>query len=262
MSNKEADEANELRWAETALALRRITTDGPLERYRENARPDFHFTRRGRRIALEVVRAIDNPVARGRGAVNDIERVLGTLLREASIRVDVKLRLSEGEAAVLHGRADRGRVIEANAHAIVKLAREVAAAQEMVFRRFTTRTPVRPLRRGIDDPRRLPMLGIDLVDTVMIRPHAETNVAVKGSAQPWGAGLIQKVIDDKNRKLATYRKTGDEEYWLLVVGSVGRASNFDVSVTEGVTFESDFDRTLFLELWQEKCVRLTTRSTH
>ena len=50
---------------------------------------------------------------------------------------------------------------------------------------------------------------------------------------------------------------GYDEQWLLVVGSAGDGGTLDISDAEG-EFTSLFDRTFFLETFQDECVELMT----
>jgi hypothetical protein len=53
-------------------------------------------------------------------------------------------------------------------------------------------------------------------------------------------------------------KRGYDEQWLLIVHSASDSGTLDISDAEG-EFSSPFDRTFFLETFEDKCVELTAR---
>jgi hypothetical protein len=67
--------------------------------------------------------------------------------------------------------------------------------------------------------------------------------------------LIEDAIRNKEQKLPDYRACGAAEIWLLVVGSAGNGGAIDIHDARGA-FSSTFDKLIFLELFEERCVVL------
>jgi hypothetical protein len=70
--------------------------------------------------------------------------------------------------------------------------------------------------------------------------------------------IVQRAINDKAQQLATYRQCGADEIWLLVIGSAGTGGALFVDDVDDRVFTSLYDRTIFLELFERKCVVLNT----
>ena len=227
--------------------------------------PDFQFVLAdGRRIGLEHTRAVNEEVARGRGVTGRMAMRVTQGLADAGINAHVNFTLPEGAAAALHSMR---RELTAEIAALVNLARDALAQPfEGHWQRYQLlddiindegevvwRDPARA--RGVQDLRGT---GVEFCSSVMVgasdTPFAGCNTTSFGER----ANVIQDAIDDKSAKLADYRKSGDNEYWLLVVGSTGPGSSLDVYEARG-EFESPFDRTIFLERFERKCIRLRTR---
>jgi hypothetical protein len=224
--------------------------------------PDFLFTLKdGRTIGLEVVRALDEYIASGRGARSRIKREVLARLKTAGIDAWVNVRLREQTAGFLNRDASAlGREIDA----IVALARKTVSSApesrwyyfEWIDHEFEAAMGHR--RHGQDAAEDLTGTGIEYADTVMIYPGKEPTVTWSTFGDGQRAYIVQKAIDDKSAKLPTYRSRGAGEIWLLVVGSSGTGGALFVSDVEDVVFVSPFDKTLFLEQFEGKCAVLKT----
>jgi hypothetical protein len=244
---------------DAVLRLLGLKTEGePVKR----ESPDFLVTLEdGRTIGLEVVRALDEYIAGGRGARSRIKREVLARLKTAWIDAWVNVRLREQTAGVLNRDAKAlGREIDA----IVALARKtVSTASESRWYYFEwidhefeeAMSHRRHGRNGAED---LTGTGIEYADTVMIYPGKKPMVTWRTFSDGQRAYIVQDAIDDKSAKLPTYRSIGAREIWLLVVGSSGTGGALFVSDVEDVPFESPFDKTVFLEQFEGKCAVLKT----
>ena len=230
--------------------------------------PDFRLMLTdGRRIGLEHTRAVNEAIARGRGAKSRLESMGQQGLEKAGLLAHVNVSLSEGAAAALNAEP---AVLRTEVAAIVELARAALLLPEEEgaggWRRFVQfeddmvaddgtvvwRDPDR--QRG---PRDLEDYGIRCT-AVMVRPYKSALVTCSGSGFAQGPAIVQAAIDDKAEHLASYRASGDDEQWLLIVGSTGAGSALDTEHVRG-EFVSPFDRTIFLELFARHCIDLRTR---
>ena len=230
-------------------------------------RPDFFLTlANGRRVGLEIVRAINQGIARGRGTKIKLKkRVLADLIAEG-VNAHVYISLTEGTGAMLAAESMRQQ-LAAEIKALVRLAKQGLADFEHVraWRRYEWfndivddtgyvcwRDPNRD--RGMFD---LEGTGIEFCNAVMVRPTNEPIVGCGGSGIGQPRHTIQEAIDAKLGSIDAYRQRKCDEIWLLVIGSAGTGGALDISDADG-EFVSAYDRTFFLETFDRECVELST----
>lgn len=208
-------------------------------------RPDFVIRLRGgRSIGVELVRALDEQVASGRGTRSRIKRQVCDALKAAGINAWVNVRLHENIAGHLNGKPD---LLRREIAAIVSLARDVMGRQHEDRSYHYER-----------DADELEGTGIEYADAVAIHSHEEPMVTWSLLGDGQRSDIVQNAIDDKAQQLATYRQCGADEIWLLVIGSAGTGGALFVDDVDYLMFTSPFDRTVFLELFEGKCVVLNT----
>jgi hypothetical protein len=229
--------------------------------------PDFVITfGDGRQIGVEVVRALNEAVARGRGAVARIKRTLREALESTDTRAWVSVSLNENTASFLNGDS---KALRAEVAAIAALARDVAdrdcEAQwynyEWVDHSYDELEDLvgHPVTYGRDpDVRDLKGTGVKHVEAIGIHPQKEPKVFVSGQGRGQHRRIVQEAIDSKCADLPTYRQCRADEIWLLVIGSAGTGGSLFVDDVEGVQFTSPYDRTVFLEQFEGRCVYLDT----
>ncbi|MBV8757097.1 MAG: hypothetical protein JO257_07480 [Deltaproteobacteria bacterium] len=247
-------------YVERLIVLRGLdVVAGPV--HQAPPRPDYWFQLAdGRCIAVEVTKALETDVEAGnRGARPRLKRMIHDALARDGLNVHVHLSIP----IYLASRLENAEVAHANVAAIVALARQVAASDSddsFIYEDVDEgdssplRTKTRHRRQYAGD---LKSHGIHHIDWVLIARSDEPLVTTGGGAMGGGAHVLQQAIDDKREKYARYVVDNADECWLLVVGSAG-STPLDVSVTEHRTFESPFARTMFLELFEDKCVELRT----
>ena len=241
------------------LGLLGIELDGePVKR----ERPDFLLKLRdGRTVGVELVRAINERVAAGRGTRARLKQGVKSGLVAAGLNAWVTVRLNENVAAMLN---DDAAALKREVAAIVELARRTMANSpedrwynyEWIDHSFEEMMGRR--RSGQRDSLDLEGTGVEHADAVGIHPHTEplATWSVHGGGQQ--PSIVQEAIDGKVVVLAEYRRCGADEIWLLVIGSAGTGGALFVEDVEGRQFVSPYDRTIFLELYQARCVKLNT----
>ena len=223
-------------------------------------RPDFMLRlRTGRTIGVELVRALDERIAAGRGTRFRIKKLVQAELASAAINAWVHVRLNEHTAGYLNTRPD---LLRREITAIVELARRTMENKpeprwhnfEWIDHEYEELVG-RPRYRQRDTGD-LQGTGIEHADAVDVHPWNEPIVtwsAFGGGQRP---SIVQDAIDDKATDLSTYRQCGADEIWLLVIGSSGTGGALLVEEVEDRTFTSPYDRTVFLELYQGRCILL------
>jgi len=202
----------------------------------------------GRRIGVEVVRALDGVEASGAGTRARLRKKILNGLKERGLPAFVALSFPTSLAGAMNTRPD---LIESNATNIVKLASEAIPATPGEGVHFGT--------RFADDPGSLESRGIDWIECVSIAraEDGEPEVMINGQGNRKDYNLVQSAIDAKAKLLPKYR-TDVAEHWLLVVGSERTGGELFVDEVEDRTFISPFFRTIFLELFERRCVELIT----
>lgn len=230
---QQADEARHIGGMVDALALE--LTKAPLGK--APPLPDFELALvDGRRIGVEVTESTDPDVAAAwAGARTRLEKAIVRSLERAGTNM----------ACVLYLHAEALSDLQRDKRSLAAVVTVVAAIAKD---RAATGLP--PTSGG--------KLGLDLVRLVELRPAARSTVTVVGSVLPFGPGLIQRAIDLKMPKLEGYRSLGADEYWLLVVGGRVLSGYVTVGDAEQATFESPFDRTVFLDPTDGGCVVMAT----
>lgn len=221
-------------------------------------RPDFVLELDdGRKIALEHTRARDEFIAAGLGARKRLKGEILKGLVDGEIGAEVYFRLPEGAGAVLE-KAGSG-ALRQEAAAITAAARELVNGEpspsgwrlEVEWSEPSEREP------GIGD---LAGRGISYATGLWIRAADKPRVGWSASGSGQSAHLIQDAINRKAGLLETYKQHAGGEHWLLVVGSTGTGGALDISDGEDHEFESPFDKTVFLEWFEQKCMYLSTRA--
>ena len=213
---------------------------GPVKR----ERPDFLITLRGRRtVGIELVRAFDEYIAAGRGARARINRALHDRLAKAGINAGVNVGLDDDTAAALNG--DRNA-----------LDREVKAIFELVHRTMSDETESRRYDFERID---LQGTGVERADAVRIYRRDEPLVTWSGLGDGQSSNVVQDAINGKAGDLPVYRQCGANEIWLLVIGSAGTGGALFIDDVDDVVFTSPYDKTIFLELFEERCTVLNTK---
>lgn len=265
MTRPEA-KADELRDVLEMIDLLPLDVSGPPI---EHERPDFRLVlASGRRIGLEHTRAIDGTIAPASGVADRLRNRVQQGLVEAGIPAHINFTISEGAAAVLNSMR---RELAAEVAALVKLAGDALAeplADGESWKRYEIlddivnhegevvwRDPARA--RGVRD---LARTGVEFCSAVMVRPDHAPFAGCNRTAHGQRANIIQDAIDDKAELLDVYRQSGDDEQWLLVVGSARTGGALDIHEADG-EFISPFDRTIFLERFEGACVELRTRGS-
>lgn len=261
------DKAKELSYAQEMIRLLpQLDVVGvPIER----ERPDFGLPLAGSRCAgLEVVRAVDEGIAAGRGAKKKMKERVTAGMRSDGVSAHINFSISDGAAGVLAAKNMKAQ-LAAEIDALVRLATDALAKRttsDGPWRRYQWfddiaddegnvcwRDPDRD--RGSHD---LDGSGVEFCTAVMVRPHDEPLATASGTSSGQPASIIQDAIDEKAGLLVEYRKSGYDEQWLLVVGSATDGGTLDISDANG-QFTSPFDRTFFLERFENKCVELRTK---
>lgn len=261
------DKAKELSYAQDMIRLlpRLGVVDDPVER----ERPDFCLTLAdGRRAGLEVVRAVDEGIAAGRGAKKKMKARVTAGLNAAGANAHINFSISDGAVGVLAAHSMKVQ-LATEIDALVKLTINALAAKpkgDSPWRRYQWfedivddtgfvcwRDPDRD--RGADD---LEGSGVEFCTAVMVRPYKEPLTTASGTSFGQPASIIQAALDEKASLLPEYRKSGYDVQWLLVVGSTTDGGTLDISDAEG-EFTSPFDRTFFVERFEGKCVELRIR---
>lgn len=241
------------------LELLGIEVDGePVKR----ERPDFLLPMRdGRTVGVEVVRAIDERIAVGRGARERLKRKLRDALAAAGINAWVNVRLHEHIAAALNG--DRN-ALEREVAALVELARKTMSAGpegrwywfEWIDHEFEQCMGRR--RHAESDAQDLQGTGVERAHTVGIHTWDEPSATWSTFGGGQRANIVQDAINSKLADLPAYRQCGASEIWLLVVGSTGTGGSLFIDDVEDVVFTSPYDQTIFLELFEGRCMVLNT----
>jgi hypothetical protein len=209
--------------------------------------PDFILVfRDGRRVGVEIVRALDAVEASGAGTRARLRAKIRNALKDRGVPAIVSLSFPTSLAGAMNTRPD---LVESNAANIVKLACEAIPATPGEWVHFGTDFS--------DDPGSLESRGIEWISCVSIVRADEPIVMINGEGNMKDHNLVQSTIDEKAKLLPTYR-TDVDDHWLLVVGSERTGGSLFVDQVEGRTFMSPFARTIFLELFENKCVELTT----
>jgi hypothetical protein len=262
-----ADKDQELRYARDMIRLlpQLLVVGDPVPR----ERPDFGLTLvDGRRAGLEIVRAMDQGIAAGRGAKIKMKKRVTAALGADGVSAQINFSISDGAAGVLAAHSMKAK-LTAEIGGLVKLAKDALSdppSPGSVWRRYQWfddivddtgfvcwRDPDHD--RGSHD---LDGRGIEFCTAVMVRPHDKPLATCSGTSSGQPRSIIREAIGEKSGLLAEYRKSGYDEQWLLVVGSAGDGGTLDISDAEG-EFTSAFDRTFFLETFADECVELITR---
>lgn len=250
---------NEREQLDAMIRLLGLEIDGEPKKLEK---PDFAITLRGgRTMGIELVRALDQYIAGGRGARARVKRGVRLGLEAAGVKASIAVSLHEGVAAALN--VDR-KALEREVTAIVQLIRFAVSGpaktrtchfewidhtyEELMGRR----------RRSEDDAFDLRGTGVEHVDAISISLHEELRVMSFGQGNGQSSDIVQDAITSKVDRLADYRRCGADELWLLVVGSPGDGGALFVEDVEDVVFASPYDKTIFLELFERRCVVLNT----
>ncbi len=211
------DKANELSYAQDMIRL--LPQLGVVAEPFERERPDFCLTLAdGRRAGLEVVRAVDEGVAAGRGTKKKMKVRVTAGLVAAGANAHINFSISDGAAGVIAAHSMKAQ-LASEIDALVRLAVKALAASpngESPWRRYQWfediiddtgfvcwRDPERD--RGAVD---LEGSGVEFCTAVMVRPHTEPLTTVSGTSFGQPASIIQDAIDEKATLLPDYRESG------------------------------------------------------
>lgn len=247
---RDAAKAQERKHIDAMVALLPVADVIAVDHNHES--PDCNLVfRDGRRVGVEVVRALDGVEASGAGTRARLRRKILIGLQDRGVPAFVALSVPTSLAGAMNTRPD---LIESNATNIVKLACEAIPAVPGEWANFGT--------RFADDPGSLQSRGIHWIEHVSIARAqvGEPTVMINGQGNMKDHTLVQGAIDDKAKLLPRYR-TDVTEHWLLVVGSERTGGELFVDDVDDVTFVSPFARTIFLELFENRCVELRTTPT-
>jgi len=106
--------------------------------------------------------------------------------------------------------------------------------------------------------RELSGTGIQHLDAIGIYPGTEARVTWSGLSNGQHSNIVQEAIDGKADDLSIYRQCGADEIWLLIIGSTGTGGALFIDDVEDVAFRSAYDKTIFLELFERRCMILDT----
>lgn len=245
--------------------------------------PDFILALSdGRQVGLEHVRAVDEGIARGHGTKQKLRRKGLATLAAAGTNAQVVVSIPEGVAAYL-AMAEMKPALAAEIDAIAALAKmaidmeasrnrldgqlgRLGVESPPVWRHFMHFDPDMVVDGDVcwRDSRRddgsydIEGTGVEFCSMVMVRPSDTPHMGCNGTGTGQSRRIIQDAIDAKAKKLASYRsKSGLDAQWLLVVGSSTTGGTLDISDAEG-DFTSPFDRTFFLETFEDLCTELST----
>jgi hypothetical protein len=259
---KKADE--ELEHARQMIALMKLEIAGEPEK---RERPDFFLRLAGgRKIGLEVTRALDPFRATGRGARNRMKQRVREGLASKGVVVWVNISASEGVFGVLNREP---KTLIRDADAIVALAAGCGhelkgewICWEWLDEEEDEDPPEWQEPREMDsNTRDLGPTGVTHVERVMVHRSDELHVTWSSShIGANGASLVQTAIDKKIAKLGDYKLADADEHWLLVVGSTGTGGSIEIDEVAGREFVSPFARTIFLERFGSHCLELRTRT--
>lgn len=239
------------------IALLSLELEGePIKR----ERPDFLLRLRdGRTVGVEIVRALNEQVARGRGTRARLKRQIRDALVAAKINGWVNIRLDEHTAGWLN---DNPADLRNEIAAIVELVRvTMNNGPEARWYNFSWIDHELEELTGEADEEAdadLANTGIEHVDALGIYPRDEPLVTWSCFGRGQSPNIVQDAIDDKADDLVIYRECGADEVWLLVIGSAGTGGALFVDDVEDRVFVSAYDRTIFLELFEGRCVALET----
>jgi hypothetical protein len=136
------------------------------------------------------------------------------------------------------------------------LDREVKAIVELVHRTMSGETESRRYDFERID---LQGTGVERADAVRIYPRDELLVTWSGLGDGQSSNIVQDAINGKAGDLPDYRQCGANEIWLLVIGSAGTGGALFIDDVDDVVFTSAYDKTIFLELFKERCTVLNTK---
>lgn len=85
-------------------------------------------------------------------------------------------------------------------------------------------------------------------------------MTLSGQGEGQRSDIVQEAINSKAGDLPVYRQCGADEIWLLIVGSAGTGGALFIEDVEDYMFTSPYDRTVFLELFEGRCMVLNTTS--
>ena len=214
-----------------------------LESLPTNSRPDVRLNFEGKRIGIELTRAVDEAQA-------VFDSFAGHLLNAARAEY-ARLGGFRGTVMVsLRPQFDtkglRGRALG------VELAQSVAALwREPVGTTMIQGEQLSPaVRQAVSQVQALPQDGEG--PTSWLSPVAA-----------WVQGItvdrLQPIINRKGEELSAYRQMNCDEYWLLIYARTGKAAEMfdEADGFDGGTLTSPFDRTFFYDVWRSKELALT-----
>ncbi len=240
--------AKELERAQLDAMIERLPVDG-VATIEDGESPDFTLTfTNGRRVGVEAVRALNPSVASGAGVRARLRNKIVAELKKRGVPALVGLSIPTSLLGALNKRPD---LVRGNIERIIDLACKEIPADAGHWEEFGTDYS--------SDPGSLESVGIHWMRRVSIArsSDSEPEVLITSSGDMESPSLVQDAIACKNELLPDYRTDVDEQ-WLLVVGSERTGGSLYTDQVEGLRFVSAFERTIFLELFEGRCIELAT----
>lgn len=206
--------------------------------------PDFlmRFTD-GHCAGIELVELADNGHAAGAAALRRLCGDVEDELKRRGLRAWVLLQSGDGFLPLLapHVRANRDAIVELVAEQI---------AHDGRLRRYRS-GELR--KRGVQF---LTLVGVKAADDLTVGPTTH----LMGFGTP---DFVQAAIRRKEGKLSEYRQNIGEalDVWLLMYAGTRPASGVWCQNVRGKTFVSAFDRTYYLDAFDDACFQVTTTPT-
>lgn len=235
MTREQLQREEEREWV-TRFFIHHFNQAPEFEPLPTNSRPDVCVRFNGKRIGIELTRAVDDSHAR-------YDTFRESFLKAASTR----------HAALkgLHGRITVSfrHCFDPSSYHRKTLGTELG---QIVSDRWTKLDGVTIISSAA-----LPPSLRKLITEVRAFVHEGATSAVWTSAvatevQPIDVQTLQPIINNKAKHLSDYRKMGCDEVWLLIYARFDRAAEvFDeVAGFDPCALQSDFDRTFFYDVWR------------
>lgn len=235
MTREELQREEEREWV-TRFFLHHFDQSPKFEPLPTNSRPDVCLRFNGKRVGIELTRAIDDSRARH-------DTFGKSFLKAASMR-HAALKGLHGRVTVSfrHG-------FDPNTYHRRALGNELG---QIVADQWTELAGVTVISSAALSPRLR-----ELVTEVRAFVHegatfADWTSAVAARVQPIDVQTLQPIINNKAKHLSDYRKMGCDEVWLLIYARLGRAAEIfdEVAGFDPSSLQSDFDRTFFYDVWR------------
>jgi hypothetical protein len=253
--------ADEVRWATAMADILGVALERPPEK-QEEPRPDVLLTLAdGRRVAVEVVEAMDQALREGyAGTLRRVVYQVTDGMKARGLAGNVGLGVSAAFVATLAELS--GKAQQALSARIVELAAQAVSTPPPPGKHgwiFQDASPdVQPIGNALHYSGELSSRDIEGFKWIVVNPWHEPIVLTGTYGETPAPALIQAAIDKKAARRPRYDVSNADAFWLLVVGSIGSPVAIPMNVAEQHSFTSPFDRTSFLDCWEQKCTWLKT----